>query len=176
MSILTPRIRESDDREQEILIHDQTLRHWTNNRGHDVEIVLLACITCSRGQSFQHAYAKALYHVMRDEVVVWVADWEVVVLQECYLPGFGPPTDRFILTIRNVPTDLESGTAFDAERGTPIATVNLMPADGYQLVPNAEFDDTAVIVLPAGSIVALSAAWQAGNDRVSVEKLVKIEP
>jgi hypothetical protein len=90
--------------------------------------------------------------------------------------SFAPPTDKYTLIVRNVPPDLKSGTAFDFEHGAPIATVDLMPVEGYELVPNAEFDDMAVVVLPAGSIVTLSAVWRRGDDYVSVEKLVKVEP
>jgi hypothetical protein len=48
--------------------------------------------------------------------------------------------------------------------------------DEYGYIPNANFDDTRGIVLKVGTVVSLSAELTRGDDFVSVNRIVRVQP
>ena len=88
--------------------------------------------------------------------------------------SFDKSEGAFTLKIKKVPEGLKVGSLVSEDDGDVIATKNLMPEDGYLLLPHSEFDDMAGVVLPVGSTVSLNAEWSRNNDYVSVTKIVHL--
>jgi hypothetical protein len=87
----------------------------------------------------------------------------------------------FTLTVREVSKDLPPESVIDPDVGSGrlIKAVDLMPDgkdDEYGYIPNANFDDTRGIVLKVGTVVSLSAELTRGDDFVSVNRIVRVQP
>ena len=95
--------------------------------------------------------------------------------------------DSFKLIVHKIPDDLKSGAVMQEDDGPVLKTVDLLPDDGLQLSPNAEFDDMATFVLPVGIAVNITAVMEVANgsktkdgkqdsDFVHVSTVLRIEP
>lgn len=100
---------------------------------------------------------------------------------------FDAPNASFRLKVRKIPDNLKRGAIADPEQGELITNVNMLPADGYTFLPNAEFDDVTSVVLPVGSTVTVTADLEQLNgsrtkggkpdyDYVSTSKIVIVTP
>lgn len=97
------------------------------------------------------------------------------------------PDGSFELLVHKIPDELKSGAVTLEDEGEVLAKVNLLPEDGYEFLPNAEYDDMATIVLPVGITVSLTANMGIVNgtltkdrkpdfDFVSASTVVRVEP
>ena len=82
----------------------------------------------------------------------------------------------FILTVRKVPEGLTERAVVGTDVGEVVATLNMMPDDGWQLLPNSKFDDTYGVVLPIGSRVSLQAELTREDDSVAIGKFAQVGP
>jgi hypothetical protein len=83
------------------------------------------------------------------------------------------PTCYYRLTVRGVPGALRPGAIVDTDTWKQVASVDLMPAEGMIFVPNAELEDTEVIVMPANTTVAIQIQLGGPDgDYVNTERVV----
>lgn len=86
-------------------------------------------------------------------------------------------TDKYELRARKMSLDRPSGTVMAPDQGVELVPVmNLLPKDGYTFTPGADFDDVTSIVVPFGTVVALTADMDYGGDYVSASQVVLIKP
>lgn len=74
-----------------------------------------------------------------------------------------PKQDAFKLILRKLPDGLLSGAVIQEDDGEVMKSVDLLPADGSQLSPSAEFDDMVTFVLPVGITVNITAEMDVHN-------------
>ncbi|MHA7682438.1 hypothetical protein [Cupriavidus sp. PET2-C1] len=100
---------------------------------------------------------------------------------------FDKETGSYELRVRRVPDDLKFASVIREDEGELIGRANLLPADGYELLPNAVFDDMAAFVVKAGETVMVTADMQIANgtrnkagkpdrDYVSASAIVRVQP
>ena len=89
---------------------------------------------------------------------------------------FQKTTSSYKVSVYGIPGALKPNTVIDGTKGPKLATVDLMPDDGYLFLPFAEFEDTALVVVPKDSTVFVSAELTRRGDSVSVEQAVVVTP
>jgi hypothetical protein len=89
---------------------------------------------------------------------------------------FGKADSNFTINVFAVPSGLPTNTVVDGEKGRKLASVELMPSEGYVFLPQAEFEDSAMVVVAKGSTVFVSADLHHSGDDVSVDKVVVVGP
>ena len=89
---------------------------------------------------------------------------------------FKKTTSSYKVNVYGIPAALKPNTVIDGTKGPKLATVDLMPDDGYSFLPLAEFEDTALVVVPKGATVFVSAELTSRGDSVSVEQAVVVTP
>lgn len=88
-----------------------------------------------------------------------------------------PGVDKYELRVRKMPQDRPSGTVMAPEHGVELVPViNMLPKDGYTFAPGADFDDVTSIVVPFGTVVALTADMDYAGDYVSTSQIVLVQP
>jgi hypothetical protein len=70
--------------------------------------------------------------------------------------------DTFRLDAREVPDGLKTGSVVREGDGVLLASVDFLEQD-VQLLPSAEFDNTCILILPAGITVELTAQVEVAN-------------
>lgn len=73
------------------------------------------------------------------------------------------PADSFKVVVRQVSADLKSKSVVTERDGAELVSADLLPNDGLDLLPYAEFDDVVSFVLPAGITVMVSAEMDVAN-------------
>jgi hypothetical protein len=97
--------------------------------------------------------------------------------------------DSFELRFHRIATDKKEKTVIDEDEGELLAKIDLMRNTGgeYLLLPGAEMDDMRTLVVPAGSIVSMTAEMQIHDgttdkhgkpdvDFISASTVVRVEP
>jgi len=74
----------------------------------------------------------------------------------------------FDLIVHKLPRGLKVGTALDEMAGDEIAKVHLLE-DDMEMLPNAEFDTTETIVVPAGATLSVTATLENMNGTLTKE-------
>lgn len=91
-----------------------------------------------------------------------------------------PPNDAFTLTIKELPKDKQKGSVVDPDDPVDSKSfakkINLLPKDGYDLDPGADFDDARAVVLPIGTKVWLTAELDDDGDYVTTSNIAVVEP
>ncbi len=88
-----------------------------------------------------------------------------------------PANGKFDVRIKKTPADQASATVIDPDDdGELIAHASLLPEDGYEFLPNADFDNVTSVVLPTGMLVSITADIQYHDDYVSVSRIVRVKP
>ncbi len=89
---------------------------------------------------------------------------------------FDRPADRYAIDVYAVPDHARNGSTIAGEKGKKLASADLLPDDGYLFLPHAEFDDTAIFVLPAGKSVFIEATVADAHDEVQIDKVMLVGP
>ncbi|MBB3213949.1 hypothetical protein FHW67_003255 [Herbaspirillum sp. Sphag1AN] len=86
--------------------------------------------------------------------------------------------DSFKLSIRKLPVGLQAGEAVDVDNGEAINEFDFLPSeDVFSVLPGAEQDSNATIVLPVNAVVSLSAVISKYNADYCVKNsLVQVKP
>lgn len=97
-----------------------------------------------------------------------------------------PVDGIFEIEVRSIPENLDAKSVIHETEGTLLAKVDLMPKDGWELLPYGEFDDIATFILPKGTIAAITATMRKKNgattaqgipdyDDVSASAVIRVE-
>lgn len=92
----------------------------------------------------------------------------------------------FEVRVHSIPGNLGANSVLQQGDGALLATANLMPEDGWELLPYGEFDDIVTFILPVGTIAAVTATMTKANgsttspgtddsDEVSASTVVRVE-
>ncbi|CAE6846454.1 hypothetical protein R75461_07266 [Paraburkholderia nemoris] len=74
--------------------------------------------------------------------------------------------DSFTLRVRKIACDAKGNTVIDPDKGDVLVPdIDLLAKTGgeYDFAPNAEMDDMRIVVVPAGTVVALTADMEMNN-------------
>ncbi|WP_123903129.1 hypothetical protein [Burkholderia pseudomallei] len=90
-----------------------------------------------------------------------------------------PKRDAYTLTVRQIPDGKPLGTVIDpgdlpASSGVFSRAVDMMPKDGYTLLPKIDFDDATSMVVPLGSKLWVTADLTYDGDYVSASEVVVV--
>jgi len=86
-----------------------------------------------------------------------------------------PGKDKYELKVRKIPLDRPSGTVMDPDDGAELVpAINMLPKDGYTFPPGADFDEVTSVVVPFGTVVALTADMDYAGDYVSASQVVLV--
>jgi len=94
--------------------------------------------------------------------------------------SLNPPNDAFKLMIKELPKGADKGSIIDPNDNVDpkgfSMTVNLLPKDGYDFDPGADFEDATAVVLPIGTKVWLTTELDYRGDFVSTSNIAVVEP
>jgi hypothetical protein len=76
---------------------------------------------------------------------------------------FSKSEGTFDVAVRKIPLNLKEKDKIDDETGEQIAKIDLVPPDGYELLPNSEFDDIATVVVHHGDMLYVTADMEIEN-------------
>ncbi|OJB09053.1 hypothetical protein BGV52_15300 [Burkholderia ubonensis] len=89
-----------------------------------------------------------------------------------------PKRDAYTLTVRQIPDGKSLGTVIDPDdlpvSGVFSRAINMMPKDGYTLLPKIDFDDATSVVVPLGSKLWVTADLTYDGDYVSASEVVVV--
>ena len=74
----------------------------------------------------------------------------------------------FNLVVRKIPEGLKEGATIDETAGETIAKIDLLEED-MELLPNAEFDEMRVIVVPVNSTLSVAATMENENGTLTAQ-------